>query len=95
MGIRKQAIKLVMLYYDIIMTCDRHVKTWHMGFCVKTEFEAYLKRSTLELTCVQVSDQSYALIQCFVCDHATPPRIEKLPSKGAVMHTYSVFVYYI
>ena len=29
-------------------------------------------------------------IQHFVCDHATPPIIEKLRSKGVAMHTYAV-----
>ena len=62
MEMRKQAIKLEMLYYDIIITCDRHGKTWHMEFCVKIEFDAYLISSTIALTCVQVSDQSYTLL---------------------------------
>ena len=35
MEMRKQAIKLVMLYYDIRIIHDRHGKTWHMGFSVK------------------------------------------------------------
>ena len=29
-------------------------------------------------------------IQRFVCDHATPPIIEKLWSKGVAMHAYGV-----
>ena len=33
-------------------------------------------------------------LQCFVCDRATPPVIEKLQSKGIAMHTYGVWVYY-
>ena len=59
MEIRKQAIKLVMLYYDIIIICDHHGNTWHMTFSVNIEFDAYLISSTIELTCVQISDQSY------------------------------------
>ena len=30
----------------------------------------------------------------FVCDHATPPIIKKLWSKGIAMHVYGVSVYY-
>ena len=30
-------------------------------------------------------------IQCFGCDRATPPVIEKLRSKGVSMHVYMVF----
>ena len=33
-------------------------------------------------------------IQSFVCDHATPPIIEKLQSKGVAMHAYSASAYY-
>ena len=33
-------------------------------------------------------------IEHFVCDHATPPLIEKLRSKGVAMHAYSVSAYY-
>ena len=33
-------------------------------------------------------------IQCFVCDRATPPIIEKLRSKGVAMHAYGVSAYY-
>ena len=33
-------------------------------------------------------------IQRFVCDHATPPIIEKLRSKGVAMHAYGVSAYY-
>ena len=33
-------------------------------------------------------------IQRFVCDHATPPIIEKLWSKGVAMHAYGVSAYY-
>ena len=33
-------------------------------------------------------------IQRFVCDHATPPIIDKLRSKGVAMHTYGVSTYY-
>ena len=33
-------------------------------------------------------------IQCFVCDRATPPIIEKLWSKGVAMHAYGVSAYY-
>ena len=33
-------------------------------------------------------------IQHFVCDHVTPPIIEKLQSKGVAMHAYSVSAYY-
>ena len=29
-----------------------------------------------------------------VCNHATPPIIEKLPSKGVAMHPYGVSVHY-
>ena len=32
-------------------------------------------------------------LQCFVCDHTTPPIIEILQSKGVAMHAYSVSVY--
>jgi hypothetical protein len=31
-------------------------------------------------------------LQCFVCDHATPPIIE---SKGIAMHAYGIYVYYM
>ena len=34
-------------------------------------------------------------IQRFVCDRATPPIIEKLQSKGVVMHAYGVSTYYV
>ena len=34
-------------------------------------------------------------IQCFVCNRATPPIIEKLRSKGVAMHTYGVSAYYV
>ena len=33
-------------------------------------------------------------IEHFVCDHATPPTIEKLRSKGVAMHGYGVSAYY-
>ena len=33
-------------------------------------------------------------IQYFVCDHTTPPIIEKLWSKGVAMHAYGVPAYY-
>ena len=33
-------------------------------------------------------------LQRFVCNHATPPTIEKLRSKGIAMHAYGVSVYY-
>ena len=33
-------------------------------------------------------------IQCFVCDRATPPIIQKLLSKGVGMHAYGVSAYY-
>ena len=33
-------------------------------------------------------------IQCFVCDRATPPIIEKLQSKGITMHAYGISAYY-
>ena len=33
-------------------------------------------------------------ISCFVCDHATPPIIKKLLSKGVAMHAYGVSAYY-
>ena len=33
-------------------------------------------------------------IQCFVCDRATPPIMEKLRSKGVAMHAYGVSAYY-
>ena len=33
-------------------------------------------------------------LQCFVCDRATLPIIEKLQSKGIAMHAYGVSVYY-
>jgi hypothetical protein len=29
-------------------------------------------------------------LQRFVCDHTTPPIIEKLPPKGVAMHVYGV-----
>ena len=35
-----------------------------------------------------------AEIQRFVCDHTTPPIIEKLRSKGVAMHAYGVSTYY-
>ena len=59
MEMRKQATKLVMVYYDIIILCDRHGKTCHVGFSMKMEFDAYLISSTIELTCIQISDKSY------------------------------------
>ena len=34
-------------------------------------------------------------IQRFVCDHATPPIIETLQSKGVAMHAYGVSAYYV
>ena len=46
-------------------------------------------RSSLRLTVLFVVE-----IQCFVCDRATPPIIEKLPSKGVAMHAYGVSAYY-
>ena len=33
-------------------------------------------------------------LECFVCDRATPPIIEKLRTKGVAMHAYGVSVYY-
>ena len=33
-------------------------------------------------------------IQRFLCDRATPPTIEKLPSKGVAMHAYGFSAYY-
>ena len=33
-------------------------------------------------------------IQRFVYDHATPPTIEKVRSKGVAMHAYNVSAYY-
>ena len=33
-------------------------------------------------------------IQCFVCDHATPPIIKKLRSRGVAVHVYGVSAYY-
>ena len=33
-------------------------------------------------------------LQRFVCNHTTPPNIEKLQSKGVAMHAYGVSVYY-
>ena len=33
-------------------------------------------------------------IQHFVCNHATPPIIKKLRSKGVAMHTHGVSTYY-
>ena len=33
-------------------------------------------------------------IQRFLCDHATPPIIKKLWSKGVAMHAYGVSAYY-
>ena len=46
-------------------------------------------RSSLRLIAHFVVD-----IQRFVCDHATPPIIEKLRSKGVAMHAYGVSAYY-
>ena len=34
-------------------------------------------------------------LQSFVCDHATPPIIKKLRSKGVAMHAYDFSVYYV
>ena len=33
-------------------------------------------------------------LQSFVCDRATPPKIDELRSKGVAMHAYGVSVYY-
>ena len=70
-------------------------KTRHMGFSMKIEFDVYLISSTI--TCVQVSDRSRASLwsyelQYFVCDHATPPIIKKLQSKGVAIYAYGVYV---
>ena len=77
-------------------------KTRHIGFFVKVEFYVWLISSTIELTRIQVSDSGLAWpgcalrceIQRFICDRATPPIIEKLPSKGVAMHAYGVSAYY-
>ena len=42
----------------------------------------------------KVSKRTVVEIQRFVCDHATPPIIEKLRSKGIAMNTYGVSAYY-
>ena len=69
-------------------------KTLLMGFFQKIEFDAWLISSTIELSsslrpivCLVVE------IQCFVCDRATPPIIEKLWSKGVAIHAYGVSAY--
>ena len=67
-----------------------------MGLFVKVEFDASMISSTIELTRVQVLDIMHFVveIQRFVCDHAKPPIIEKLRSKGVAMHVYGVSAYY-
>ena len=48
-----------------------------------------IPRSSLRLIVCLVEE-----IQRFVCDHAAPPIIEKLWSKGVAMHAYGVSAYY-
>ena len=70
-----------------------------MGFFVKIEFDvcmvdklyhrANLHSSFRPIACFVVE------IQCFVCDCATPPIVEKLRSKGVAMHAYGVSPYYV
>ena len=64
-------------------------KTLRMGFFQKIEFDAWLTRSSLRPIARFVVE-----IQCFVCDRATPPIIEKLRSKGVAMHAEGVSAYY-
>ena len=48
-----------------------------------------------ELACVQVSDGSSIRYGArAICDHTTPPTIEKFWSKGVAMYAYGVSVYY-
>ena len=62
-------------------------KFHHIRFSMKIKFGAYLISSTMELSCVQVSERLRASLWSYsaVCDCAPPPIIEKLRSKGVAM----------
>ena len=68
-----------------------------MGFFQKIEFDAWLISSIIELTRVQVLGRSRASLWRYSALFAIaphPPIIEKLRSKGVVMHAYGVSAYY-
>ena len=65
----------------------------------RTEYNCvrYVRGGVSDITVsngVNLVDPFIVEIQCFVCDRATPPLIEKLRSKGVAMRAYGVSAYY-
>ena len=71
----------------------RFGKTLRMQFSPKIVFDVWLISSNSRSSFGPIALFAVEL-QSFVCDRATPPTIEKIRSKGIVMHAYGVSVYY-
>ena len=59
-------------------------------FFVKIEYKLYHRPNPC--SSFRPSVHLVVEIQSFVCDHTTPPIIEKLRSKGIAMHVYGVCI---
>ena len=84
------------LDFGLLCICDRLWENPAYGIFCEIEFDAYLMSSTIELTCIQVSDQSRTSLWSYstlLLRHT--PIIQKLWSKDIAMHTYRISVYYV